>query len=250
MGTKEAMSETKTYSLETRGWYRVLHGIIGFLLRLLSHLEVAGMEYIPDQGPYLLITNHLHWLDAPMIMAVFPYRAHVFAAEKWERNWVLGPLFRSLDAIFVQRGEVDRRALRRALGVLKGGGILGLAPEGTRSKTGTMQRGRSGAAFMAFRAGVKLVPVVTWGQKELFPFLRRFRRARVHVVFGPPFEPPTVEGKINPADVHQFTEEIMYRLAAMLPAEYRGVYADVGERRPDLAALYAVSRPSSHSMRS
>jgi 1-acyl-sn-glycerol-3-phosphate acyltransferase len=104
-----------------------------------------------------------------------------------------------------------------------------------------MQRGRSGAAFMAFRTGVQLVPVVTWGQKEVFPSLWRLRRAQVHVVFGPPFAPPAVEGKINASDVHGFTEEIMYRLAAMLPPQYRGVYADVPEKRPDLLALYAVA---------
>ncbi len=237
-------SKDKTYTVTLRGWYKVLHYAIYFLIRLLARVEVRGMEYIPDDPPYLLITNHLHWLDAPMVMATFPYRAYVFAAEKWNRNPVLGPLFRSLDAIFVHRGEPDRRALRKALAVLKGGGILGMAPEGTRSKTGAMQRGHSGAAFMAYRAGVKLVPVVTWGQKQVFPSLRRLRRAEVHIVFGPPFEPPPVEGKINAADVHQFTEEIMYRMAAMLPPEYRGVYADVEEKRPDLRNL--VPSPTYH----
>lgn len=234
MATNETAARGKKYSQKMGGWYRFLHHAIGFLLRLLARLEVEGLEHIPEQGPYLLVINHLHWLDAPMMMAIFPHRAYVFAGEKWAVNPVLGPLFRSLDAIFVHRGEVDRQALRQALAVLEGGGILGLAPEGTRSKTGAMQQGRSGAAFMAFRTGVKLVPAVAWGQEKVFPSLRRLRRARVHVVFGPPFEPPAVAGKVGPAEIHQFTAEIMYRLAAMLPAEYRGVYADVEERRPDL----------------
>jgi 1-acyl-sn-glycerol-3-phosphate acyltransferase len=235
MAKDETSPEVKTYSIDMHGWYRILHVGIGLLLRLLSRFQVDGLEHIPDTGPYLLITNHLHWLDAPMLMAAFPYRTYVFAAEKWNRNRLLGPLFRSLDAIFVHRGEVDRRALRKAQSVLKGGGILGLAPEGTRSKTGALQRGHSGAAYMAYRAGVKLVPVVTWGQKRVFPSLRRLRRARVHVVFGPPFDPPT-GGELSAAEIHEFAEEIMYRLAAMLPTEYRGVYADVQEQRPDLAA--------------
>lgn len=234
-----ATTEGKTYTLEIRGWYRVIRGIIRFLLRLLARLDVRGIEHIPAQGPYLLVTNHLHWLDPPVIMAMFPHRAYVFAAEKWETNWILGPLFRSLDAIFVRRGEVDRKALRQALGVLQGGAILGLAPEGTRSKTGAMQRGRSGAAYMALRVGVPVVPVVTWGQKAVFPSLWRFRRAQVHIVFGPPFDPPSVKGKASAALVHAFSEEMMVRLAAMLPPEYRGVYADVVEREPALAALYA-----------
>lgn len=246
----KAKYQGKTYSLELRGWYRVIRGVVRFLLRLLSRLEIEGLENIPDQGPYLLVTNHLHWLDPPVVMAAFPHRAYVFAAEKWGKNRLLGPLFRSLDAIFVQRGEVDRKALRQALAVLRGGGVLGLAPEGTRSKTGALQQGRSGAAYMAYQTGIKLVPVVATGQKQLFPSLWRFRRARVRVVFGPPFEPPPVEGRVRAAHVHAFTEEIMYRLAAMLPPEYRGVYADVTEKRPDLIEFYQAKNRSSFTTRS
>jgi 1-acyl-sn-glycerol-3-phosphate acyltransferase len=230
--------EDSVYSTEIRGWYRVARGVVGLVIRLLSRLEVEGLEHLPDKGPYILISNHLHWLDPPVLATALPHRGYVLAAEKWGEHWLLGPLLRSVDAIFVQRGEVDRKALRASLAVLKGGGILGVAPEGTRSKTGTMQQGRSGAAYMAYRTGVKLQPVVAIGQANLFSELRRFRRARVRVVFGPGFEPPPVEGKATAADIHAFSEEIMYRLAAMLPPEYRGVYSDVAEKRPDLIALY------------
>jgi 1-acyl-sn-glycerol-3-phosphate acyltransferase len=230
----------KPYSLVIRGWYKLVRGVVGFLIRVLCRLKVEGWEHIPDKGPYLLITNHLHWLDPPVIAVVFPHRAYLFAAEKWERHWLLGPFFRSLDAIFVTRGEVDRKALRQAMAVLEGGGVLGMAPEGTRSKTGAMQRGRSGAAYMAYRAGVPLVPVVTWGQESVFHSLWRLRRATVRVVFGAGFTPPPTDGKASAAEVHAFAEEIMYRMAAMLPPEYRGVYKDVAEQRPDLMALYAT----------
>jgi 1-acyl-sn-glycerol-3-phosphate acyltransferase len=229
----------KQYSLEIKGWYRVVRGVVGFLLRILSRLDIRGRDNIPEDGPFLLLTNHLHWLDPPALAVAFPYRVHVFAAEKWENHWFLGPLFRSLDAIFVQRGEVDRKALRKALAVLEGGGVLGMAPEGTRSKTGGLQRGRNGAAYMAFRTGVKLVPVVTTGQEEVFSSLRRGRRATVRVVFGEPFDPPRVEGRATAAQVQALTQEIMYRLAALLPPKYRGVYADVAERRSDLVAEQA-----------
>ncbi len=243
-------SKAIVYSTEIRGWYRLTRGIIRFLLRHLSHLEVEGLENIPAQGPYIVVTNHLHWLDPPVLLAVLPHRAYVFAAEKWERNLVLGPLFRSMGAIFVQRGQVDRKALHQAMAVLRGGGVLGMAPEGTRSKTGALQQGRSGAAYMAYQTGVKLVPAVATGQKQVFPSLRRFRRARVRVVIGPPFEPPPVEDKVSTAQVRAFTAEIMYRLAAMLPPEYRGVYADVAEKRPDLIEFYTALNRSSFATRS
>jgi 1-acyl-sn-glycerol-3-phosphate acyltransferase len=231
-----AVKET-SYSLEIRGWYGVARGIIGFLLRTLSRVEIAGLEHVPNQGPYMLVSNHLHWLDAPALMVAFPRRAYVFAAAKRRNHWFFGPLFRSLDAIWVHRGEVDRQALRGALAVLQGGAVLGLAPEGTRSPTGGLQRGRSGAAYMAYRQGVPLLPVVAWGQEQLFPSLRRLRRATVHVAFGPPFAPPALEGgKTDAGAVRAFGEEIMYRLAALLPPAYRGVYGDVATARPDLVA--------------
>ncbi|MGD2041354.1 MAG: lysophospholipid acyltransferase family protein [Anaerolineae bacterium] len=220
--------------LEMSLWYRFVRAVIGFVLRLLSRLEIEGLEHLPDRGPYLVAVNHLHWLDPPVLGVVLPYRVHVFAAEKWEVHWLLGPFFRSLDAIFVQRGEVDRKALRAALEVLKEGGVLGLAPEGTRSKTGALQRGRGGAAYMATRVRAPVVPVVITGQREVFPSLWRLRRAKIRVVFGPPLEPPAVEGKATTDQIRAFTEEIMYHLAAMLPPQYRGVYADVAEKRPDL----------------
>jgi 1-acyl-sn-glycerol-3-phosphate acyltransferase len=240
MADKNAPAEAKTQSIEIRGWYRLVRGGVGALLRLLARVEIVGLEYVPNKGPFILVTNHLHWLDAPLAGTTLPRKAQVFAAEKWEAHWLFGPLLRSMGAIFVRRGEVDRKALREALAVLREGGVLGMAPEGTRSKTGALQQGRSGAAYMAYRSGVKLVPCVTWGQQEVFSSLRRFRRARVRVVFGPPFEPPPVESKASGAQVHAFSEEIMYRLAAMLPPKYRGVYSDVAEERPDLLLVGAA----------
>ena len=239
---KHTPPEPKSYSLAIEGPYRVIRGIIRFLLRILCRFEVVGLEHIPDEGPYLLVTNHIHWLDPPVIMAAYPHRSYVFAAEKWEVHWFLGPLFRSVDAIFIQRGQVDRKALRKALDILRGGGVLGLAPEGTRSREGGMQQGRSGAAYIAYRANVRLVPVVTTGQEHLFSSLRRLRRQRVRVGFGPPFGPPEVPsgGKASSSQAHAFSDEIMYRMAAMLPEEYRGLYSDIGEERPDLLELYSA----------
>jgi 1-acyl-sn-glycerol-3-phosphate acyltransferase len=238
-------ADEKTYSLRLRNWYRLVRGLVALVLRFLCRIEIEGREHIPDQGPYLLLPNHLHWLDPPVLAVAFPYQVYVFAAAKWAGHWFLGPFFRSMDAIFVQRGEVDRRALRQALDVLRGGGVLGMAPEGTRSKTGGLQQGRNGAAYIAYRTGASLLPVAITGQEQVFPCLRRFRRATVRVVYGPAFAPPPAEGKATAAQVHAFAEEIMYRLAALLPPQYRGVYADVEEKRPELVIRPTMPGPSS-----
>ncbi|HFD39061.1 MAG TPA: 1-acyl-sn-glycerol-3-phosphate acyltransferase [Anaerolineae bacterium] len=238
-GANEQMGQGVTDPLKMGRWYRLARAVVGFLIRLLARLEVEGLEHVPDRGPYLLVSNHLHWLDPPVLGVVLPHRSYVFAAEKWEHHWLIGPLMRSFNAIFVRRGEVDRKALRQALTVLKAGGVLGLAPEGTRSKTGGLQQGRHGASYMAYRAGVPLLPAVVYGQEKVFPSLRRLRRATVRVVFGPPFEPPPIEGKAGAEEIHALTQETMYRLAALLPPEYRGVYGDVTEKRPDLCVYTA-----------
>lgn len=248
----DSKGSEQPYSLRMGARYRLVRAIIGSLVRLFCRLDVRGLEHVPDTGPYLLLINHLHWLDAPLLMTAFPHRAWVFAAAKRENHWFFGPLFRSLDAIFVRRGEVDRKALRKALSVLKGGGVLGVAPEGTRSPTGGLQKGRSGAAYLAYHSRVRMVPVVATGQMAVFPPWKRLRRAPLQVVFGPAFGPPeTSEGKKpSGAEIRALTEEIMYRLSAMLPAEHRGVYSDVAEKRPDLLEFYRALHPAESSGRS
>jgi hypothetical protein len=145
----------REYGLEMEPWYRFVHGVIGGIIRLLARLEVEGLEHLPDQGPVMVAVNHLHWLDAPVIFAALPVRSEVWAAEKWENRFFIGALFRSLDAIFIHRGEVDRKALGEAIRRLKAGALLGLAPEGTRSKTGGLpglSRGRARGALRMLRA--------------------------------------------------------------------------------------------------
>ena len=240
--TEDRAGQTKQFSIEDRGRYRIVRGIISFLVRLLTRFEVHGLEHVPNEGPGLFVTNHLHMLDSPLVMTAIPYRVYVFAGEKWEKHLLFGPLFRSLDAIFVERGEVDRNALRKALAVLGGGGFLGVAPEGTRSKTGAMQQGHRGPAYIALRTGVKLIPMAVTGGPEVFPMLRRLRRARARVVFGQPFQPPALAPgqRPNAEQQHELTDEIMYRIAALLSPQYRGVYGDITEKRPDLLALYSA----------
>ena len=240
---QDSISESKDYSLEIKGWYRVSRWVVTLLLRIFARAEVHGLENIPADGPYLMVTNHLHWLDPPVIMVVFPHRSYIFAAAKREKHFFYGPLFRSLDAIWVRRGLADRKAIRQALAVLKGGGVLGMAPEGTRSQTGVMQEGRTGAAYLAYRAQVPVLPVAITGQEKVFSLQGLFQWPRIRVVFGPVFEPPPVaEGsKATSAELRSFTNEIMYQLAALLPPEYRGFYQDVTKQRPDLVAQQTAS---------
>lgn len=206
--------------------YRLLRWVAIACFRLLTRLEIYGAEHIPKTGPVLVAVNHLHWLDPPIGLVVVPRQSTVFAADKWMEMPGIGHLLRfTQQAISVRRGEIDRQALREALGVLKSGGVLGISPEGTRSRTGGLQQGHTGAAYLASRTGVPILPIVVYGQEHAFATLKRLRRPRIVVVVGAPFVLPGTPNRAKAEELEAYTDQIMRRLAALLPPQYRGVYA-------------------------
>lgn len=207
-------------------YYQLLKSIVRLIFRLLTDWKVVGLENVPPDGPFISVSNHTHWLDPPLIMASLPCRVYPLTADKWRRRPVVGQLMASVGAIFVLRGEVDRRALRKAMEVLKQGRVLGVAPEGTRSKTGALQRGRGGAAYIACLTGVPLVPVGVIGVEKALSELKHLRRPHVKVVIGQPFTLPPLprEPGGKSERLKEYTTQIMHRIAELLPEEYRGIY--------------------------
>ncbi len=205
--------------------YWAVWRVIRLLFRLLaSRFDVQGVERVPASGAFLLVTNHLSYLDSPAVFAAMPRIIYFLAGEKYAEHWAFGPLLRVAGAIFVRRGEIDREALRQAGAALEDGYCLAVAAEGTRSKTGALNAGKTGAAYLATRANALIVPVVVWGTEKLVPAWKRLQRAEVHVHFGQPFRLPV--GRARSAQLDGYTDEIMTTLAAMLPEGYRGVYRD------------------------
>ncbi len=207
-------------------FYALVRAFIRFLIRLLTRTEIHGLENVPPRGPYIMLSNHLSAIDPPLLMAAIPAVITVFAADTHRHEFIAGAVMNALGAIWVRRGEVDREALRAALDILKDGGIIGLAPEGTRSKTGALIEGKIGAAYLATRANVPLVPVVVTGSEIGLAAVFKFARPRLTVTVGPPFRLPPSEGKAGRRELAQGTDIIMRTLARMLPVKYRGVYAD------------------------
>lgn len=208
--------------------HRIVLAIMRFLLWLLSDFKAEGVENIPRHGAAILLSNHLDLLDGPVVFAILPRQVTVFAANKYDRRFsFLGWLLHTFaNAIWVARGEADRKALRAALAALERGEMLVIAPEGTRSKTGALQKGHDGAAYLGARTGVVLVPIVAWGQEKVWSELAHGRRAHVRVVVGEPFTLPPEAARARSADLAVYTEQIMQRLADLLPPSYRGVYAE------------------------
>jgi 1-acyl-sn-glycerol-3-phosphate acyltransferase len=204
--------------------YHVIRAIVDILVNLFIRREYVGLENFPEP-PYIVAINHLSVFDTPVLLTVCPHTIRALTAAKHKRNPIYAPLLVIMGSIWVRRGEVDRRALREALDVLKQGGVLGLAPEGTRARgTYALQEGKTGTAYLATRADVPIVPVGLAGTERIKDNLLRLRRTYVRAVVGEPFRLPE-NGRVRGQKLHEYTDLIMRRIAELLPEEYRGVYA-------------------------
>lgn len=207
--------------------YQMLRGLFWVLARLLTRCEFHRPANLPTEGPFIIAVNHLHYVDPVYVMMALPLRhITVLIGEKWAEKWPISWLVRMDGGIYVQRGEADRRAIERCLTVLKRGGVLGLAPEGTRSRTGVMQRGKPGVAYLATKANVPIVPIGISGQEHVHSEWKRFRRPHIVVRVGEPFMLPAVEKHHRAEQLQAFSDEVMCRIAALVREDLRGVYAD------------------------
>nr|MBN1230108.1 1-acyl-sn-glycerol-3-phosphate acyltransferase [Anaerolineae bacterium] len=204
--------------------------IIRLLVNLLTRVHVEGQEYVPAEGPMILVANHLHHLDSPIVAITAPRTTQALAGEKYIRHPFFAPILKIAGSIFINRGEVDRKALTQAFNLLEDGKALAIAIEGTRSKTGGLSEGKVGTAYIATRSGAPLVPVVVWGTENIIPAWKKLRRADVYAVYGKPFYLP--HGRFRTAELEKHTETIMLTLAEMLPQQYRGIYSKTSDQNP------------------
>jgi 1-acyl-sn-glycerol-3-phosphate acyltransferase len=206
---------------------RILHWFFNFLVRTLSKTRSEGLENVPISGPYLMVSNHLSMADLP-VTYIYLGGPHItgWVAEKWRYHPLFTPILRLGGGIFIERGEVDRTALDAAVRWLRSGKAFGMSPEGTRSRNGSLQRGKTGAAYLAAAADVPVLPVGIIGTDQTFQTLSRLRRPELVVRVGEPFQLPPLEANGRSASLRRNTDEIMCRIAALLPPRYWGHYRD------------------------
>jgi 1-acyl-sn-glycerol-3-phosphate acyltransferase len=208
--------------------------LIRFLLRLLTHIEVLGKENIPGDlggGNFVIASNHLGLVDAFLpFYIVDDSNLVLLVGEKWEKMAIMRWLGRRLNFIFVDRFNPDVKAIRAVITRMKQGEVLVITPEGTRSKVGHLIEGKPGVSYLAAKMEYPILPVAISGSSDeiFFGKLKNLHRPHVTVYIGPVFNlPPFPAGnQCRDEALKTDTEEIMCRIAALLPEEFRGFYAD------------------------
>jgi 1-acyl-sn-glycerol-3-phosphate acyltransferase len=215
-----------------------LMSTIRFLVRLLTKFDVQNADHIPETGGILLTTNHLSRLDTPLLIASTRRDDLVaIVAKKYQKKpffkWILDQIG---TMVWMDREKTDFSAIREALNHMRHGALVGIAPEGTRSHNGLgLLEGKQGAAVMAARAEVPILPVGIIGSDQIYASWGKLRRPHIIMRFGEPYTLPEMDRDDRQAWLEKYTDEIMCRIAALLPPAYRGFYAD----HPRLKALLA-----------
>ena len=208
--------------------FQTLRSIVRFIMKIIADIEVYGAEKLPE-GNVIVAANHLGRLDTAALLCVMDREDIIMpVAEKYKNHPLYGAIGRAANAVWLNRFEADYSALREILARMEQGGMMVIAPEGTRSKTEALQEAKLGVAFLASKSGYPVMPVAVTGTEDraILENLKRFRRSKIIVHGGDPFKIEIPKGKGREQAMREATDEIMCRIAVMLPEKYRGVYAD------------------------
>lgn len=205
--------------------------LIRFLLRLLTRIELRGRENIPTTSNFIIAANHNGLVDAFLPFYILNNNNLVLlVGEKWEKLSIMRWLGRGLNFLFVDRFNPDLKAIREVIVRMKHGEVLVITPEGTRSKVGRLIEGKPGVSYLAAKMGYPIAPVGISGtfDKIFFGQLKRLHRPKIIVSIGPAFSLPPLPKEAQDRDeaLKTDTDEIMCRIAALLPLEQRGVYSN------------------------
>jgi len=197
-------------------------------MKLIADIEISGIEKLPE-GNVIVAANHLGRLDTAVLLCILDREDIIMpVAEKYKNHLFYGAIGRAANAVWLNRFEADYSAFRQILERMKHGGILVIAPEGTRSKTEALQEAKMGVAFLASKSGYPVLPVAVTGTEDrvILESLRRFRCSRITATAAELMHIDIPKGKGREEAMRQATNEIMCQIAARLPEKYRGVYAD------------------------
>jgi len=197
----------------------ILVGTLRLLFRFVMKMEVQGLEHFPLSGPVLIACNHVTNFDVFPMQFSLPRPIFYMAKAELFKFWIMDVALRDLGAFPVYRGEKDQWAMKHARKVLENGQTLGMFPEGTRNKGRGLGVAKTGTARMAIDFNCPIVPMVLTGTDRFFKGFPR--RASVTVKLLPPLLPNSEETPLS------LTDRLMFSMAAALPDDLRGVYAEI-----------------------
>jgi 1-acyl-sn-glycerol-3-phosphate acyltransferase len=225
----------------------MLAAIVG---RLLLDITITGKENVPQSQSLIVVSNHFSWFDAPLLTTFLPFQPAFLVATESQSRWPVRLFIHLFNGIPIWRGQVDRQALRRALNVLKRGGVLGIFPEGGidpsiahrvargqrienisnhyARESAQLARPRPGIALLAVKSQARLLPVGLIGTEKILQSLRNFKRPAITLRIGPAFGPVTADSQLHGRDRREqldlLADQIMQHIAALFPPENRGPY--------------------------
>ena len=195
--------------------YRFCRKLVQLWYRLLYGYRVVGLEYIPAEGGALVASNHVSLLDPPLVgISITGRQVHFVAKKELFKIPLLGPILAGCGCIWVDRHSKDGRSVNQAIQLLRGGRLVGIFPEGTRSKSGQLQKARLGVAMMALKAGTPIVPACLFNTYETG---RRYgvpNGKPLGIRFGPPLEVEAME-KPTPEAMKRLCERVMEAIAQL-----------------------------------
>jgi 1-acyl-sn-glycerol-3-phosphate acyltransferase len=211
-------------SVNLSAWF--LHRFFWLLTSSICKIEDHQLARIPSEGPWILVTNHVNVLEIPVFYTRLQPRpiSGFFAAYRLESVWMRWMLH-AFGGIPVRRGEPDLSALRSAIERIQAGAIFAVAPEGTRSPGGNLQKGKAGVVILAQKSGAPIQPMVHFGDYHWQKNIKRLRRTPFNIAVGRPFRLVTHTERMTSSLRQAVTDEIMLQMASLLPKSYRGYYA-------------------------
>ena len=201
--------------------------IIHIILRTICKVDSKEIKKIPLKGPYIVAINHINFLEVPMIFThLLPRKVVGIVKKETWKGGIIKWVATKWEAISVDREGQTTETFRKSRKVLKDGYFLIIAPEGTRNKDGKLRKGKPGIISIALRSNVPIIPIAHFGGKDIIKNLKSFKRTKFTFKVGTPIilHP---EGKTDQDKRKYFTDQLMYRLAKLLPKENRGVYSNL-----------------------
>jgi 1-acyl-sn-glycerol-3-phosphate acyltransferase len=207
---------------------RILQAIVAFFMRAVSRVEINGLEKVRDiKGKAIFVSNHLGRLDAGLAFLILKREDIILVvAEKYRDYPIFRFLVKQLDLLWLDRFGSDLGTMKEVLRRLDRGGVLMIAPEGTRSTTEALLEGKPGATYLAAKSGAVVIPVGIAGSEDriVMSALRKFQRPRVVLNIGEAFSIPPLPKTDRDGFLRKQTDEIMVRIARLLPEKNRGFY--------------------------